>query len=592
MSYRLSFLQKYFLMTLLVAVSLTFPASANSAIIDEIARDFKPLSGYVVMSSEDEYIIDLDDTKGVAMGDIFSVVKPGKQIVHPVTGKVLGTLEEIKGVLKVIRIKSGYSFARALGKAEEIKKGDSIRRYESLRAFFWDHTGKGRSFFVQLQSALPALKWQDYDEAQRSRLQKARPAPEEYDSLFFMLTDRGVEVQGPDSSVIHTYNLPESVSAASGVPSATQKEHPQAAAAATSTAVVAKPTTAEPIKVTPQPTMTQETALFKPDFENVQTIDTIPGFSVMTDFIKNENQLLMATTDGTAIEVYQVGHDLTPLAKVSPPYPGQILALKWWQPVEKGPLYLAAVTWANKAVEGTVFRLEDQNLIPLKDRVSRILGTFDLDADGRPETLFGQSFDGENFFGSGIKELKLINGKLKNYNPPISFPRRFTVLGSLFADLTGDGKSETVFIRGGILYIYQGKQRLYASPKQMGGSLSFLTYDIDPGFKSLQTTSAEFEISPVAADIDGDGQLEIIAVAAEKNFLGDVAAAPGIKKSWLEVFKYKDRKVVTGTLGDEMETPLQGLVVDGKRVLIVATQAGNILGKGRSSHLLAYWLDL
>jgi hypothetical protein len=96
----------------------------------------------------------------------------------------------------------------------------------------------------------------------------------------------------------------------------------------------------------------------------------------------------------------------------------------------------------------------------------------------------------------------------------------------------------------------------------------------------------------VAADIDGDGQLEIIAVASEKNFLGDVAAAPGTKKSWLEVFKFKDKRFVTGTLGDEMDTPLQGLIVDGKRVLIVATKPGNILGRGRSSHLLAYSLDL
>ena len=584
MFYCLSFIRKYFLLPLFATVWLNLPAIAIAAIIDEIARDFKPISGYVVMSSQDEYIIDLDDTKGIVMGDIFTVVKPGKKIVHPKTGKVLGTLEEIKGVLKVIRIKSGYSFARPLGKSVEIKKGDPIHRYDNLQAFFWDYTGKGRNFFAQLQSALPALKWQDYDGTQHSKPKEPSISAKMDNSLVFILTSCGVEVRGPDSYLIHTYNPPESLSKAVASPSVT-KETP-------SKAVVAPaPVTTKQAPTTPQK-VAKETTLFKPDFENVRTIDTIPGFSVMTDFIKNENQLLMATTDGTAIEVYQVGDNLTPLAEGSPPYPGQILALKWWKPAEKGLLYLTVVSWTNKAVKGTIFRLEDRNLIPLKDRISRILGTFDLDADGSPETLLGQSFDGENFFGSGVKELKLVNGKIKNYKSTISFPRRFTVLGSLLADLTGNGKLETVFIRGGILYIYAGKQRLYESPKQMGGSLSFLTYDIDPGFKSLQTTSAEFEVSPVAADIDGDGQLEIIAVASEKNFLGDVAAAPGTKKSWLEVFKFKDKRFVTGTLGDEMDTPLQGLIVDGKRVLIVATKPGNILGRGRSSHLLAYSLDL
>jgi hypothetical protein len=166
------------------------------------------------------------------------------------------------------------------------------------------------------------------------------------------------------------------------------------------------------------------------------------------------------------------------------------------------------------------------------------------------------------------------------------------VLGSLFADLTGDGQLETVFIRGSILYIYNKKNRLYASPKEMGGSLSFLTYEIDPTAKEIQPTSASFEVSPVAADLDGDGQLEILAVASELNFIGDISAAPGIKKSWLDVIKFRDGRFVKGTLGEEMATPLQGLVVDGKRVLFVVTAPGNIFGKGSSSHLLAYSLGL
>ena len=81
MSDCLPFLRKYFLVTLIAATWLIPPSIASSAVIDEIARDFKPISGYVVMSSEDEYIIDLDDTKGVDRGDIFSVVKPGKKRV-------------------------------------------------------------------------------------------------------------------------------------------------------------------------------------------------------------------------------------------------------------------------------------------------------------------------------------------------------------------------------------------------------------------------------------------------------------------------------------------------------------------------------
>jgi hypothetical protein len=49
---------------------------------------------------------------------------------------------------------------------------------------------------------------------------------------------------------------------------------------------------------------------------------------------------------------------------------------------------------------------------------------------------------------------------------------------------------------------------------------------------------------------------------------------------------------VKGTLGEEFDIPLQGLTVNDRRVLMVTTEPGDILGKGRASHLLAYQLDL
>jgi hypothetical protein len=590
MSLFFSFLRKFFLLVLITSTTCIIWITADAAIIDEIAEDFKPLSGYVVMSSEEEYIIDLDDTNGVVIGDLFSVVTAGKKIVHPVTQKVLGTLEEVKGILKVIRIKSGYSFARVLGKSTNIKRGDPIRRYENMPALFWDYTGKGKSFFAQLQLTLPALKWQDYKTAQRSRPPQLAPPAKNYDTLIFILHDRGVEVRDPEFYVIRTYNPPESLSQISPRPTASEQKESHAKLAPAP--LVAKPTPTEVSKAETYSKVTKEAARFKPEFERAQTIGKISSSSVMTDFIKYKNQLLMASTNGTAIEIYNVTDKLILLAQGAPSYPGQILSLKWWYPSEKGPLYLTLISWADKSVNGNIFTLNGKNLTPFIERIPRILGTFDLDGDKRPETLLSQGFDGENFFGGNVRELKLIKGKIKSFKPAIQLPRRFTVIGSLFADLTGDGQLETAFIRKGILYIYNEKNLLHRSPKHMGGSLSFLTYDVDSTAKNIMPTSASFEVSPVAADLDGDGLPEILAVASERDIIGDVAAAPGIKKSWLEVLKFSDGRFVKGTLGEGWDTPLQGLVVDDQRVLLVATEPGDIFGKGRNSHLLAYSLEL
>ena len=165
---------------------------------------------------------------------------------------------------------------------------------------------------------------------------------------------------------------------------------------------------------------------------------------------------------------------------------------------------------------------------------------------------------------------------------------RFTVLGSHFSDLTGDGQLETIFIRSGILYIYSGKKLVHTSPKEMGGSLSFLTYDVDPTAKNVMTTSAAFEISPITIDLNGDGMTELLAVASEKSYLGSFGMAPGIKKSWLAVVKFADGRYHLGTLGQELKSPIQGLAASNQKMLVVTSEGEAFSGDAGKSYLLAY----
>jgi len=563
--------------------------AVNAAVIDDITQDFEPISGYVVMSDGGEFIIDLDDTQGIAPGDIFSVISPGKKIVHPVTKKVLGSLEEVKGVLKVTRTKSGYSFARPVGKATEIKSGDPIRRYGNLPALFWDYTGKGLPLFIRLQKDLTDLKWMDYTSAQNSRPPKPIANSETRESLTFILTDSGIEVRDLEFRVIRFYDYPTSLSKGAPISSTTAR-----AAAASAPAIAARPKLKVSVK-TPIPAQ-KETAGVKavsPLFSEVQTVANLPGVSLTTDFLNNGDQLLMASTNGEQIQIFDVTNNLKTIADGAPSYPVRILSLKWWTPAKDDSLYLAANVWSDrdKKVRGILFRLDKGSLRSEIQDIPRILGTFDFDSDGRPEVLLGQEFEGETFFGRRINELKLSGNKIDYSKPSIQLPRHFTVLGSVFADVSGNGQMETIYVRNRILYVYFGTKRLYKSPKQMGGSLSFLTYDIDPNFKDVQTTTVEFEISPVVKDLDGDGHPEIIAVASDRDLLGSLSISSGVKKSWLAVFKYQDGRFDSGSLGNELDKPLQGLAVEQHRVLVVATEPGNLMGEGANSHLLAYSLS-
>jgi hypothetical protein len=163
------------------------------------------------------------------------------------------------------------------------------------------------------------------------------------------------------------------------------------------------------------------------------------------------------------------------------------------------------------------------------------------------------------------------------------------VLGSVVADLTGDGKPEAAFVRNGVLWIYSGTERLYQTPQEMGGSLAYITYEVDPQMKDFQLNNAFLELPPVAADLDGDGRPELLAVASDRPFV----VAPGLglraSKMQLNVIDFRDGRFVKGTLGEMLDLAIQGIAVTDAEVLFVGSEPGTLLKKG-NSHLLAYSL--
>jgi hypothetical protein len=556
---------------LLVALT-SLPAVA--ALEDEVAGDFKPLDGYVVMKEGGEFIIDLDASHGVQPGEVFAVAGPGKEIIHPVTKKVLGKLESVKGVLKVTRIQNGFSFARALDGADEIRRADPIRRNAILPAVFWDYTGKGESLFRKLQEKMPQLKWGEYHQTQKQRPAEPRLTAATENALIFVLTEDRLEVRDPEFVLMRQY------------PIGTAASQPTTAPVTPAPAVAVTPDTQKsgaPAATAPVVT---------PEFNKVQTIATMPNTSLMADFLWKDGTLWIASTNGATIETFQLKNDLIPVASARPALQARILAVHWWVPVGSGQAHITVTTWNDDAVYSLIYRMEDSRLVMVADGISRILGAFDTDGNGMPETLLSQNYDGEEFFGQRISRLELSGSGVRNAPLDLKLPRRFPVIGSLIADLTGDGSPESAFIRNRILFIFNGRERLYKSIKKMGGTLSFLTYDADPSFEQdPKTETAAFELSPLAVDLDGDGKNELVAVASERSMLGTVGIAPGLNKTWVNVFKYADGRFSSGKLGEEFELALQGISLDRKRLLLVATEPGGMMDRNRSaSYILKYGL--
>lgn len=568
------------LSTIMAALLVLVTGTVQAGTLEEIVQDLQPVPGYVVLPVQDEFLIDLAASHGVASGDLFSVVAPGEPITHPVTGKLLGTLDGSKGLLQVTQVKSGFSHARPLGQPGAIVRGDAIRRYDGLRATFWDFTGQGEEFYGRLKTALPALRWQSYGPAQAEKPAQPGAAGKTASDLVVVLTARNLTVRDAAGSVIRSYPAPSLAPVTS-----TMVPLPVAAPVVATPAAAAPP--AAPYRLEQPAVSAPGSVRYEAAFPGFQTLGN-PGFAaVMADFVRQGSDLLIAVTDGARIKIQKIDGSLNTITELEVAGLPQVVGLHWWQP-QAGQLYLAATAWKNTQMASALYRFENNRLTAVNENLPHLFGSFDRDGDGRRETLLAQNMDRELFWGTVIRQVSVQGNRLNLTAPAFELPRRFTVGGSTMADLTGNGKPETVVIRDGLLYIYSGSKQIYRSAKMMGGSLARFAYQVQPDARETTTNFAAVEVPPVAADLDGDGRPELLVVASDSGMMSAPGLSANVRKSWIAVLKYRDNTFVKGSLGEELSNPLQGLTVQDQRVLFVTTEPGSVFGKGGESQVLVF----
>jgi hypothetical protein len=119
----------------------------------QLIKNFFQREGYVikVLPEKGQVLIDLGRGKAF-VGERFIVLREGDEVVHPVTGEVIGKEVSNVGAITVLEVSERFSKAEITSQ-DGIKVGDKVKISHSEVCF----SGSEETFYL-LSSAVPGIK--------------------------------------------------------------------------------------------------------------------------------------------------------------------------------------------------------------------------------------------------------------------------------------------------------------------------------------------------------------------------------------------------------------------------------------------------
>ena len=453
---------------IVIFIFLCTSVSAEMAVTNKITEDFDAKTGIVIPGPANEknnIFIDLGTSQGVRVGDLFSVMGEPSTIIHPSTGKEVVLEPSVSSVLGITRAADQYSYAKVI-RGISPSAGESVRRFTGLSAYFVDPSEQGRAIFSQLRDKLQHIEWLGYLSGARSK------APESFRGLVFTLAESKLTVDYAPDWPVASYPVDGSRN---------EKHVPDNPAT---------PYLGRGLPFLPYP----------------ERVASLPLQPISGDILIRDKELLIASgTQDEIIVSSSVGAMTQEIVRFSVPHRNKLLAVRWWQPKNSKHPILALTTWDGQDVEGMLLQLENNQITELSVGLPYIYGAFDLNGDKTPESLFGQPFDREDFYGQPIREFSLQSDtSLKQHEPRLHFPRSFRVVGSLITDFTGDGEFEFIAINDQKLVVRNAADKIvHRSERNVGTGLSALTYDLYPSQAFSPVIRVNIEPSPVLVNTSG-----------------------------------------------------------------------------------------
>lgn len=422
-----------FLLSLLTHLYLTssgLKAALDPNVYEQIKRDFTPLSGLIIGIDEKEIIIDKGSAQGVKPKDLFAVYRRGKKIVHPETQKTLGFTKELIGKIEITKVEENFAVGRVLMQREPFPVPTPITRFSDLKVLIIsENPNISENLFLLFKTNLPEATIIFNPNLRFSQLNPQYLLSEKID-LLLVEEETGIKVFNEKLELLRYYgsfSLRKPIVTPSkplSQPSIDER-YPEA-----------------------KPTLIQPSLLGRTKAEVIQAeFSDLDGDNVPELIYFNSQGLFIVKIRGGLLTSYKP--DVGQIVNFSLGHEGWIALNVYDERV---------------GMKSEVLRYTSQGIVPVIKNVNLILNFVDYVGRGVKDTLLGQTFDPDGFFGKEVYILKREDNQLV-YAKKLELCEEYQNLGTIFVDLDKDGTPEILaYLPDGRIGIYKNKKLVWKTP--------------------------------------------------------------------------------------------------------------------------------
>jgi|GEM_PF-6838360 len=548
-------MKKVLMQLTLMMLPLFLSVDSFAELPPKLLQGMFPSKGFVIKVAGDSLLIDLDAKKGIKKGDLFTVFSPGESIVHPVTKKTMTVLEEKVGIIKVSTVREGYSTAKRISGAKEMKEGFKIERFSDLKVLYLDYADNPK-LYDEFKVTFSNMEWESYDTGLTLKpAESSRIAGLTGYDLYVAAGKDEITLYDGRLDRIGTYFLP-------GREMKKNLKDPYG-------------------KISVEHGATRSEVAVEKNITRLSSDQIIRCMDGRQ--IRGVPYYLIATDEEVVLYKYEEGQ-MKKLATLRD-FEGEPVVI-FLEDLDNNDTYEIIInSYHNGNGYTNIYSINGDKVDRISDSSPFFTALYDTDGDGIRETKLIQFIEGEEFWGR-FEKVSFQNGVFKKTGEEAPLPPNFPIFGGFIADIDGDGSLESGhYSPSGKMLIYRGSKHLWTSSGMLGGSVISVPYETGKG-EFHQTIYVIINQPPVVID-KGDKRREILMIKNIADGYNMISSYTNYSSGYVSYLEKSETGFRVNDMTEKMDAALQNIVLMGNEIIFSKVDKRSFSGKGES-HILSF----